>query len=68
MVYLFLHIQNNPPEGKIIIIPTIFLRDVNNSLNLHFFCGFSAGEKAADFFLRFVNFIDIISTENMKGR
>lgn len=50
------------------MIAAIFLRGVNNSLNLHFFCGFSAGEKEADFFLRFVNFIDIIYVENMKGR
>lgn len=60
--------RGNPPLSLYIRSKAVFLRDVNNSLNLHFFCGFSAGEKAADFFLRFVNFIDIISTENMKGR
>ena len=50
------------------MIAAIFLRDVNDIMNLLFFCGFSAGEKAADFFLRFVNYIDIINTENMRGR
>lgn len=49
------------------MIAAIFLRNVSNIINLHFFCGFSAGEKAADFFLRFVNFTDIIYVENMKG-
>ena len=50
------------------MIAAIFLRDVNDIMNLHFFGGFSAGEKAADFFLRFVNYIDIIYVENMKER
>ena len=58
----------SPPLSLYIRSKAVFLRDVNDIMNLHFFCGFSAGEKAADFFLRFVNFIDIIYVENMKGR